>query len=151
MRPRVIVGFFVRFLIVYGILMVSWPGLRDAYGTFFRTGGDLLFGSSGSTGLARFRSLPEMDGIRDTEMQVKKRGWRERAPFRISSWYVGYLPTAALVGLIVATPIPWSRRSRALLWGLLLVHGFIALRLALAVAYVWSFRMPDPLVHLDLF
>ena len=53
---------------------------------------------------------------------------------RTSSRYIGYSPTAIVITLILCTPIAWSRRGRAAIWGLLLVHGFIALRVSLTLA-----------------
>ena len=50
-----------------------------------------------------------------------------------SSRYVGYLPTATLIALVIATPTPWSRRWRALFWGLVLVNGFVGVRVAIGL------------------
>ena len=47
-----------------------------------------------------------------------------------------------LIALVVATPLSWSRRGWALLWGLLLTHVFIALRLTLTLA-AGGFAVPD--------
>lgn len=51
-----------------------------------------------------------------------------------SSRLVGYWPTVWLLALVLAKPMAWSRRGWALLWGMLLVHAFIALRVSLLVA-----------------
>jgi hypothetical protein len=56
----------------------------------------------------------------------------------LSTRLTGYLPTAELLALVLATSIPWSRKWKALLWGMLGVHAYIALRLASAVLYVLS-------------
>lgn len=50
---------------------------------------------------------------------------------RTSSRNNGYWPTVFLVALILAKRMRWSRRGWALLWGLILVHGFIAFRLSI--------------------
>jgi len=42
-------------------------------------------------------------------------------------WYSSYLPTVLVIALIIATPMRASRKGWALLWGLILVHGFIIL------------------------
>ena len=44
-----------------------------------------------------------------------------------------YKPTVFLVALILATPIPWRRRGRALAWGLIGATLFVGLRLWLRV------------------
>ena len=49
------------------------------------------------------------------------------------SWLVGYRPTVFLVALVLGSPIPWRRRARALLWGLVWINAYVALRLALTL------------------
>ena len=44
---------------------------------------------------------------------------------------VSPLPSAILAVLVLATPLPWRRRGRALVWGLLLIQVFIVFRLTL--------------------
>ncbi len=137
-RSRPILGFAVRFLLVYGVLMGLWPVVRGAYRELFRTGGDSFFGS-----LCSVRFEPE--GTDDTKIFVKSRGSSKETWMKVSTRHVGYISTAAAIGLIVANPIPWSRRARALLWGLILVHGFIALRLGILIVYVMSLSGRDSL------
>jgi hypothetical protein len=45
------------------------------------------------------------------------------------------VPTALLLALIVATPLPWFRRWRALFVGVVLMHGYL---LALVAFYLWN-------------
>ena len=60
-----------------------------------------------------------------------------------NSWTFGYLPTAFVASLILATPIPWSRRWRALLWGFVLVSACVLLRF---VPWLFdSFSKNDPI------
>ncbi len=134
-RSSPILGFAARFLLGYGVLMVLWPVVRGGYRELFRTGGDSFFGALCSV---RFEGLPKSEDTDDTKIFVKSRESSKWTWMTVSSRHVGFMSTAAVVGLIVATPIPWSRRARALLWGLALVHGFIALRLGVLIAYVMS-------------
>jgi len=55
--------------------------------------------------------------------------------------YSGYMPTAALIALALASPFTWRRRCRVLVWGLILVNIFIAVRVA--VSLVYEFRNVD--------
>jgi hypothetical protein len=48
---------------------------------------------------------------------------------------VGWIPTALLLSLILATPVAWRRRARALCIGMPLVHGYIV---STAAVYIWS-------------
>ena len=135
---KLIAGFIVRFLLLYALLMVPWPGLGAAYRAGFVSAGDWMVASFRARGRVRLKAedgekggatlyVPRAEGM----MRVK-----------IHTRRFGYLPTAALTSLILATPISWRRRGRALFWGLLLVNAWNALRLPLVVIYgrtrAWS-------------
>lgn len=143
MQTRRIVGFFLRFLIVYAVLMALWPAVSDVYGSLFRFGGKSLFGSLSSVQV-RFEHLPDAEEMKDTRIWVRKPGSPKWKRFRVSSRHMGYLCTALLTGLLVATPLPWRRRIRAILWGVLVVHGFIALRQGITVAYGLHLSIGEP-------
>lgn len=132
-----VAGFCIRLFLFYGLLVLPWPGLREGYAAFFRAGGDVLFGSFGHVGAVRFQPL-DSPGKLDTAIVFGNRRTRAGGLTRIPSRHMGYLPTAVLICLVLATPISWPRRARALLWGLLLVHGFIALRLLLLILVGFS-------------
>ena len=57
---------------------------------------------------------------------------------RTGSWQVGYRPTAFVLALVLATPIPWPRRLRAFLWALLAINAYVALRLVLTLLMGFS-------------
>ena len=125
--------FFVCSVVVYALLVSPWHGLRDAYHACFQAGGNLLYSSIGDHGAAKFAPLTSKRRSVDTLVTLRKR----RAPYpemdlNISSVQVGYRPTVFLIALALATPIPWSRRWKALVVGLLVVQVFIAFR-------VWLF------------
>jgi hypothetical protein len=65
----------------------------------------------------------------------------------ISLQWLGYLPTALLVCLVLCSPIPWRRRLRSLLIGLLLVQVFVACRVAVLIAFALSKETPLQLYH----
>lgn len=74
-------------------------------------------------------------GVKDTLMVL----WNDATPgsfggLKTSSRMMGYAPTMVIIALFVATPTTWRRRGWGLLWGLLLVHLFIAVRLSLTIA-----------------
>jgi len=74
--------------------------------------------------------LPRAEGVRDTLLVFQNRTTPASPGFlRTSSRVVGYVPTAVLVSLVVATPVGWKRRGWLLLWGIALVEVFIVLRL----------------------
>ena len=61
------------------------------------------------------------------------------------------MSSATLAGLILATPIPWPRRGRAFFWGMILLHAFVALRLATLIIYGFTLDTPGPLALPDAF
>ncbi len=134
-----ILSFFLRLVLLYALLVAPWPGLRACYGSGYRTVMNALFGSFGSDGIVRFEALAGDVEQVDTEIIAGNRRTRARPISALHSTAVtGYLPTAEVVALIVATPIPWSRRWKSLLWGLLLVNGLVILRVAIALLYGFS-------------
>ena len=65
--------------------------------------------------------------------------WNDSTPgsfggLKTSSRMMGYAPTVVILALFVATPTVWRRRLWGALWGLLVIHLFIAVRLSLTLA-----------------
>ena len=148
--PRTLGRFFLVVVILYAAFMAPWPGVRSGYLYLFRTFGDVVFARfwfwpDAGVRFLNLESLKPGDvapgaqdmrasGVFDTTMELRSR----RAPgkigyLRTTGRYVGYVPTAVFLALGLAAPLPWLRRLRGLLWGLLLVHAFIALRLTLSL------------------
>jgi hypothetical protein len=48
---------------------------------------------------------------------------------------VGWVPTALLLALLIATPLPWRHRWKGLLSGLVLVHGYLIASIGF---YLWN-------------
>ena len=145
--PRAIAGFCVRFLVVFVLLVAPWPGVAAGYASLFARGATVVFGSFGPI-RARFTPIADLTPghllpgvappiateVLDTRIEVRTRDEPEKLRYmRTSSWQIGYRPTAFLVALVLASPIPWRRRARALLWGLLSINAYVALRLALTL------------------
>lgn len=141
---RVAVGFIVRFLLIYGVLMALWPVVSNGYGTLFRAGGGVVSELCGRRIAVQFEHIPDAGRMNDTEMLVGIVGSGVRLPSTLSSWHMGYLPTALLTALVLATPVPLARRTRAILWGLLLVQAFIALRQGILIGYGLHLSAGEP-------
>ena len=137
LQRRPITGFFLKLTLLYGLLLVPWPGLSTAYLGCLRWAGNHLYGSFGSDGLVHLDAAPEGMGRWNTLVMLMNQSSGVRAGLLYQSRQ-DYLATALLVTLILATPIPWSRRWKALLWGLLAVHGFVAFRLLIWLIDVFS-------------
>ncbi len=137
LRSRHVVAFFVRFMVIFVVLMAPWPGLPRAYAPGYRAAGNLLFGSFGSAGSVDLRPSTRQDPDRDTEFALAN--WETDAEYVFAgSSLKGYKPTAFVLALILATPIPWRRRWRALLWGMVCITLYVALRTAVFLAAVFT-------------
>ena len=127
--PKRISGFICRLLVFYLLLAAPWPGLNDAYARLYCAAANVMFGSVGSGLIVQFKPLPEPQGDMDVEIDMRQVGSSRglRAPHNVRS---AYLSTAEVIALILATPIPWSRRWKALVWGLVCVNLLVVLRMA---------------------
>ncbi len=126
-----IAAFFLKVILFYALLMIPWPGVREGYAYLFRVCGNTVFRTFGSAGRVYFAPISPVPGGKDakdtsvTLENIQTRG--ARGTMDMNSRLMGYLPTAFAAALILATPVPWSRRLWALLWGF---GGFeLALRL----------------------
>ncbi|NOT29393.1 MAG: hypothetical protein HOP15_02965 [Planctomycetes bacterium] len=133
---KLVAGFALRFALVYGLLVLAWPTLRPVYRQLYCALGNVLF--SGGEGSARFRPLEAgPDGsLADLDIQIvlTKRGHPPvTARMGNSSRLIGYMPMVSLIALVLATPLAWKRRRRALLLGLLLVTAFVGARMAIPI------------------
>ena len=127
-RTRTIVGFVVRVVVLYALLMLAWLVVGNAYAAGFRTGCAMLFGSFGSQWTIRYEPIPDASKYADTDVLMKNARAGVEGSKTVSARYRGYVPTAVLIALVLSTPLPWPRRWRALLWGLLLINAIIPLR-----------------------
>ena len=114
----------VWFAICYGLLVAAWGVVRQPYRAAFRAGGVVL---------GAYRAVPITKGHNDTELTIQTN--RGRTAAGLSARRFGYMPTTFLLALVVATPLRWRRKRWALLWSLLLIHAFIAVRLMLQLAH----------------
>ena len=113
MSTRPIIGFFVRFLMFFAVLMILWSGVGAMYCGAFRGMGNLLFARFGTDGLVRFQRSLGSNTEDDIEVILMNRGNGAESTFAGSSRLQGYKPTAFLLALILATPVSWKRRGRA--------------------------------------
>ncbi len=135
---KLVGGFCVRVVLLYGLLIAPWPGVQEGYGALYRYGAETIFGDFGRGGVVQFVPLSGTDPMRDTEIILKKRHAPAVGRLPTSSRYGGYVPTAFLTALVLATPIRWSRRGLALFWGLLLVSVYVGFRLGLTLLNSYS-------------
>jgi hypothetical protein len=145
---RPVAAFLARLVLWYAALAVPWPGLPTAYATAYCAVANTALGDFGR-GEARFRPVDPRGGWHDVEIGLRRQGATEdagRAPH--DSRVTGYLPAAELAALVLASPIPWSRRLRALASSQLVLHAFLAARLWIMLA-AW-FSQDSPWKTMDL-
>ncbi len=133
-----IAAFFLKAALWYALLLLPWLGGARAYATAFRAGGNLLFRTFGSSGRVYFNPLPP-GKERDTEVvleNIKTRG--ARGTMDANSRRMGFMATAFLTALVLATPIPWPRRLTALAGGLVLIGVFVAFKMYLQLVNAFS-------------
>jgi len=140
--PKQIAGFLLRLVLLYGILAVPWPAVQRAYSAAYAGAANALFGSFGSDGLVQFQRSPKSARPADLELVIRKRGAPQvgRAPH--DPILTGYLAMVEVIALILATPVSWSRRCKAMMWGMLLVHAYIWLRLEITLLHWFSGDSP---------
>jgi hypothetical protein len=154
-RPefKPVLRFLCWFVPVYALLIIPWPGSRDLYGSYLRSAAKLVLAQSNSRRILRFDEVPVAKRNRtlDTRITVANReqldasGSGRAVMLDLDSHGVGWVPTALLIALVVATPVSWARRSSALAWGLLAIHAVIIFSFQV---YIWN--QSDTASGLDL-
>jgi len=132
--------FLVRFALVYVLLNLPWPGFREAYSAYFRAFGGMVFTKDTERSQVSFET-PEPYSPRphDTRVVIVNKAlmnYDGSGPVRnldFDAVAVGWRPLALLAALVVATPIPWRRRVRALAFGTLGLHAFFLVFLGVAI------------------
>jgi hypothetical protein len=139
MFPRSpITAFFVKLVLIYGLLILPWPYMHAAYLAFFRAGGNLLLNSIGPAGTVRFESQSPPDDNWATKLTFKNRRTGAEGTLERCNARHGYLMASLVTSLIVATPIPWSRRWKSLLLGLVIANVILAVGIWLSLVSVFN-------------
>ena len=105
LRPRAIVGFFIRFMVLFVLLTAPWPGVSKVYAPVYRYVGNLLFVRFGSSGAARLRPSTGQDPERDTEFVLTNRANGSEYVFA-GTTLKGYQPTVFLMAGIARRGVP---------------------------------------------
>ena len=144
-KLKAILVFAGWFLLIYGLLIAPWPGAKPVYAGYFRELGRLVLADDGGRRLLDFQPLDDPDHKWppnfDTAIILANRdllddqGKARAFMLAVDAWQMGWTPTAFLVALTLATPIPWRRRWWALFWGWLWVQGFVVLTLGI---FIWN-------------
>jgi hypothetical protein len=135
MPIKSLLGFFARFLLIFVVLLLLWSPFGNAYGRIFRAAGNGLV-SAESRSRVWFEQPEKPDDHHDVQVVVGNPKKHAKRSTPISSYRHGYMPTAFLLALTLATPVAWLRRLWFVLWALLWVTFYVAIKLALLpIAY----------------
>ena len=142
---RPILRFAGLFVLIMGLLAIPWPGVQEMYSSALRKTGAWTMGSLGPKAVVLFYEIPiQRSSSVDISMNVgdrtmvRKNGTLPTVNQTFSSRYIAYLPTAFLMALILATPLPWRRRLWSFLIGFVLIHLFIAAEIFLMILYLFN-------------
>lgn len=159
-RPRMILAFAIRLVVLYALLILPWLRLGELFASIYRGAVNATAASFGTAGVVRFVALPgphEADVVpapgMDTQITIHNRRTGVTGTTPHSSRMTGYLPNAVAAALILATPLPLRRRLVALAWGLVWVNLFVASRVAITLFYWfsadggWALYHPGPILR----
>ena len=121
-------GFLLRFLALYLLLMIPWPGVESTYRSIFIRTGSFLYSNLGEYYDVTPAPATQEGKGPDVLIVVPRRDMNQLVELGISSREVGYLSTAVAISLILATPLAWLRRLRVLVLGVGLTLLFVAVR-----------------------
>lgn len=130
----------------FAMLLLAWWLWGSGYQSWFRRCSDFGFAF---LGLARVEVLPVPEGTpgsNDTVLVVRGRSAESSWWVATSSFFSGYLPTVVFLAFFAGV-YRWRRRLQGLGLGLLLLHGYVFLRLVVALfhgATVYARQSPDP-------
>ena len=82
---RPVVQFLVFSIVIYVLLIVRWPGVRETYRDAYLFTAELLFGHYGDEGIVLFKTYHK-DQANDAKITMGKRGvWAKVSEIKIGS------------------------------------------------------------------
>ena len=126
--------------LVYFVLLMSIAPARF-YPPAFRLGANLFLSSFGAHRIAKYEPLADAKGMRDTSISVGSDATGSPvypSSLGINAVREGYTPTAILIALMLATPVAWRDRWRAMAVGFAGIQLFVAMRITVAALYGFS-------------
>lgn len=140
MSASVIVRFLGVFIVTFTVLMLPWLGLAESYKGLVCKMGTWWFYSESSQREVIFHNTADKSmhpTFAKIEIANRKLLHRDGSgPIRLVNFDVrglAWSPTALVIALIVATPIPFRRKILALGWGVICVQMVVLVFLGLAI------------------
>jgi hypothetical protein len=137
---KTVTVFGLRFALIYGLLLLPWPGLKEASASYFRAVGNAVFAHRDSSIYVKFEALPPRETrapeTRIVVANLALRNAQGETPARhldVDLRGVAWVPLVWLAALILASPVPGPRKAWAFFWGMLAIHGFILFSLGIYI------------------
>jgi hypothetical protein len=149
-QRRAIAVFCGRFLLLFSLSLIPWPGLPAACGSYFRAAGRLAFASDSGPRSLEF----EPHEAHDSRVVIVNRALMQpdgSGPVRnldLDSFAFTWRPVSLLLALILASPVSWPRRAWALMVGGICLQVFLLFILGFAI---WNQSTEVSLVSLTPF
>ncbi len=150
----IIIKFLLIFSITYVVLLLPQTGIDRKYENFFRNIGNKLFGNFGKEGVLMLKE--EYGEGYDTRIYLSKKSLLQKNNdykaeiFPINSRRIGYISTAFLFALILATPLALKRKLVAMIIGLFLITLYAMLKLRVLILHFYTltkttglYQLPD--------
>lgn len=132
--------FLLRVFVITIALLMPWPGLSAAYNAWFRSLGRVA--AIGGAWVVRVEPVPaDEKSPLSTRLIVRTLAAPDAEGnvvlnrLDLDAWGVGWVPTALVIALIMATKLSLRRRLVALAWGLLLIHLYVIFCIRV---YLWD-------------
>jgi hypothetical protein len=126
------VALFALHALVLTLLLGYWPTPRALYPAWLHLQGNAVYGDV--AGVELRTAPPERYDTRDTVMEGLDPASQEpRWRARFDALSLGYWPSAALLALLLATPLGGWRRLAGALAGLVWIHGLALLRIGMEI------------------
>jgi hypothetical protein len=134
--------FLLRFAILFGVMVCPWPGHHQIISQSFR--GETRFVLSLTLPNNSWRvqpfSDPKFPGLDVLVLAARPKGHgpdtaNPVAQIPFDSGSQGWIPVAMLIALVVATPLPWRARGKALLAGFCLLEIMIIATILVSVSH----------------
>jgi hypothetical protein len=139
---KMLAGFVLRFVIVFGLLAWPWPGLRNAVAAGFRAQTRLLVQAMRPRESLRVVPLsdpryPNLDTlvVLTNQKEPGGSGQPSAAEIAFDSASQGWTPFAMLIALSLATPVPCFQRLKALLAGVLVIQLLVAVTILVGTGF----------------
>ena len=133
---KALILFFVLVAVVYGVLLIPWPGVLSGYRAAVAEAGNMFFRRIGDGRIA-FETMEAPTLDKDTEVILMNISTRKGGMLGINARRL-YLPTAFTFALIAATPIAWRRKLVAVSLGLTLISVYVGFGVWLKLIYFLS-------------